>query len=120
MAEIVEVIESYYGEGAVRRGKTYLLCHLEPSRISRPPRYWLVIEAVVPIAGPMVIETRRLTRLWKNGLWAQAGRPSRATKITYDSDPNPPGVWRAEMEGSWPVKLVRIRKRSRWERLRRA
>lgn len=43
--------------------------------------------------------------------------PETVIKITYDPDPEPPGVWRGEMVGEWSPKLVRIDRKTIWERI---
>lgn len=121
MGDIAEVRECYYGEATVQDGKTYLLCLLGPVHLgpSRPPKYRLIIDVALPVEGTVVVSTIRYTRLWKNGSCSRYGAPVKAVDISYDPDPNPPGVWRGRMRGEWPVRRVPIRRRSRWERIRR-
>lgn len=114
---LVEVLETYYGEGEVRGAKTYLLCLLEPGAFVKQPRHWLVVDARVPVIGSMVVQTTRHARRNKNGT-CRRGLPERVVRISYDPDPNPPGVWRGNMTGKWAVRRVLIHRRTSWQRLK--
>jgi hypothetical protein len=126
----VQIHETYYGEGEARNGKTYLVVLLEPRSVrwSKPPRYTLVIDGVVPIPGTMVVRTTRLLKIPqkvydsynkvdKNGCVKAlpSGKPELAVDIAFDPSPN---EWRGRMQGEWSVKMVRIKRRTIWQRLR--
>lgn len=119
MATIVEIQETYFGKGEVRGNKTYLVCRMEPWFEPGPPKNRLVIDVRVPVEGSMVVFTLRYARLRKDGTYPVKGRPVKAIQITYDPNPEPPGVWRGTMKGEWKVRRVPIRRTSVWDRLRK-
>jgi len=39
------------------------------------------------------------------------------TRIDYDPNPEPPGVWRKRVSGRWPAQWVPVQRKDHWERL---
>lgn len=127
MSEEIALRETYYGTGVVRGDKTIVTCLIDPQfpHRERRPYFRLILDVKVPVEGSMVIWTLRYIERSVYESWPQDrrypdGPPMKAIDITYDPSPHPPGEWRGRMQGEWSVKRVRIRRISRWQRLRRA
>jgi len=126
---LVEVQESWYGEAEVRGKDTWLWVKLGPSvksffqkvAMGLLPERKLVIQGFrVRVPGLMVVGTTR--RAWVSDtrpLTAPIprGKPELAVRMSYDPQGDQ-GSWRVHQSGlSYPVKLVRVKRRTAWERL---
>lgn len=124
MAKVmVEVQESWYGEAEVRGKDTWLWVKLGPSVKSffqkvamglLPERKQVIQGFRVPVTGQMVVGTTR--RAWVSD---PRDKPELAVGMSYD--PRRPEVGRDyrvhQSDLSYPVKLVRVKRRTAWERL---
>lgn len=112
--------ESYYGEGEARDGKTHLVVKIGPGN-TWPciPTHKLIFDVEVPIAGSMVVRTTRIIEVPDDDAERNCtpGPPEFVVDVVFD--PEPRCRWRGQMTGQWPCKLIKIRRRSIWERLRR-
>ena len=129
----VEVHETWYGDAEVNRTKTTLWVRLLPGSQSfgRDGRYdpkkefKLVIDWVIPVPGPAVFVTKRwviVDREWymnQKIISAEidVGLPVYAFDVTFNPTSRD-GAGQGRLYGQWPCKLVRVRRRSRWEKIR--
>lgn len=133
---IMDVEESFYGEGHPERDRTVMYILVGPwtgHRVRREMK--LIVEGVELPPGDMIVTTRRRHEVgpnWKDEP-APAGPPQWATRLTYDPKPclipghvhrmsecqyGPGPSWRGELHGHWEVKLRPVRRRTAWDRLK--
>jgi len=127
----VEVHETFYGEAEVRGKDTVLWVLLLPAgwwdEITPQKEFKLVILGwQIPVPGFAVVGTKRWVIVDKEwylsqrllGATIDAGPPKVTDRITFNSDESQGGRWMGEAYEEWPVKLIKVRRRSRWERMR--
>lgn len=122
---LVEIHESYYGVSEARGKDTWLWVKLGPSTKTKPfsrAETKLVIQGLgLPVHGLCVVGTTR--RAWVSGgrhLGAPSppGKPEFAVRLSYDHTADTDGSWMGYLaEVKYPVKLVRCRRKTAWERL---
>lgn len=130
---LVEVRESWYGEGSPRRGDTVLYVLVEPFHhlardFSLPdprtvgaqarPRVKLVIKGLELPPGSMVVGTvRYYTTAVPHEAPTPSGPPEYVIQASYDSTPDG-SRWQGDITGRWPVTVSRVRRKTVWQRLK--
>jgi hypothetical protein len=139
------VHETFYGEAEVRGKDTVLWVLLGPGApgewkqvrapdgetqiLMKPEKqeFKLVIKGwQIPMPGFAVVSTKRWVIVDKERYldqpvkWAEinAGPPEVTERITFNPDENQGGKWMGEAYEEWPVKLIRVRRKSRWDVMR--
>ena len=133
---------TYYGEAEVRGKDTVLWVLMGPNSapVIRAPdgetqvlmkpekqEFKLVIKGwAIPVPGTAVVGTKHWVVMDREEYMNQrlkdahvvAAQPEIAIRIDYDPDDSSGGTWQGVITGEWPVKLIRVRRKSRWDVMR--
>lgn len=141
----IQVHETFYGEAEVRGQDTVLWVLLGPgdppeqkqvrapdgeTQVLMEPKkheFKLVIKGwQIPVPGLAVVSTRRWVTVDKEAYlnqpikWAEieAGPPEVTDRLTFNPDESQGGKWMGELALEYPVKLIKVRRKTRWDLMR--
>lgn len=120
--------ETWYGEAEPFRRGVRLMVKIGPlfPKENIPEGTCLEFDLEGVVYGPMVLATERMVRM-PEGFWDMTlterpeipvSPPMRIVDISFDPTPDTMGAWRQRVTGRWDVKLTRVRRKTRWARLR--